>query len=317
MEKHFLASANSCQGFINFFNNINPSKNAFTYILKGGPGTGKSTIMKTIASNYKKRGYDIEYFYCSSDPQSLDGVKIKTKNIAIVDGTAPHVTEATIPGIKEKIINVGEFIKPEIKKYKDTIEKLLIKKKNDFEKAYQTLKSISHLINVEELNTKTSKNICFNLQDKLSLIPQKQTGSERKLFCSFVSNKGIENFYNKNKFKKIEILPFNFFENCKILKDLSKMLLKNNFNYILFMSPLNPNLIEALYIEETKTIIFAFDINKNVLENFKNKTIIQKLSKQAGSYIEKAKYYHKKIENYYVKNMDFDALKNYINSINF
>ena len=59
MEKHFLASANSCNGFINFFNNINPNKNGFTYILKGGPGTGKSTIMKNIAKTYKKRGYDI------------------------------------------------------------------------------------------------------------------------------------------------------------------------------------------------------------------------------------------------------------------
>ena len=185
MEKHFLASANSCNGFINFFDNINSNKNGFTYILKGGPGTGKSTIMKTIANSYKNRGYDIEYFYCSSDPESLDGVKIKIKNIAIVDGTSPHVTEATIPGIKEKIINVGEFIKPEIKKHKASIENLLIKKKQCFEKAYETLKSIYHLISVEKLNIKNLKNKNLNLEEKFSLIPQKQTGSERKLFCSF------------------------------------------------------------------------------------------------------------------------------------
>ena len=58
MEKHFLASANSCNGFLNFFDNINSNKNGFTYILKGGPGTGKSTIMKTIANSYKNRGSD-------------------------------------------------------------------------------------------------------------------------------------------------------------------------------------------------------------------------------------------------------------------
>ena len=133
------------------------------------------------------------------------------------------------------------------------------------------------------------------MQKNQTQIPQKQTGRERKLFCSFVSSKGIENFYNKNKYKKIKLLPFNFFENCKILEELSQMLLKNNFNFISFISPLNPNLIEALYIEETKTIIFAFNINKGILENFENKTTIQKLLKLAGSYIEKAKFYHKKI----------------------
>ena len=156
MDKHFLASANSCKGFINFFDNINPNKNGFTYILKGGPGTGKSTIMKNFAKTYQDKGYDVEYFYCSSDPESLDGVKICKKNFAIVDGTAPHVTEATIPGVKEKIINVGEFIKPEIKKYKKTIENLLIKKKNNFNKAYETLKSIYNLINLERINAKKS-----------------------------------------------------------------------------------------------------------------------------------------------------------------
>ena len=121
MNKHFLASANTCKGFKNNFNSINISSNGFTYILKGGPGTGKSTIMKRFGKSYEDKGYDVEYFYCSSDPESLDGVFIPKKNISIVDGTAPHITEATVPGIKEKIINVGAFIKPSIKKHKKTI----------------------------------------------------------------------------------------------------------------------------------------------------------------------------------------------------
>jgi len=211
------------------------------------------------------------------------------------------------------LINVGEFIKPQIKKHKNTIEKLLIKKKQNFEKAYETLRAISHLINIENITNFKVNNL--NLKEKFSLIPQKHCGSERKLFCSFITKNGIENFYYKNKFKNIEVLPFNFFENALLLENLSKMLKENNFNFISFMSPLNPTLREAIYIEETKTIIYAFNINENLLESFKNKTIIQKLLKQAGSYIERAKYYHKKIEVYYVKNMDFNGLKKHINNI--
>ena len=150
MEKHFLASANSCDGFKNCFSSISPFSNGFTYILKGGPGTGKSTIIKRFAKNYLKKGYSVEYFYCSSDPKSLDGVRIKEKNISIVDGTAPHITEATMPEIKEKIINVGAFISPEIKKYKKVIELNLSKKQKCFDLAYCYLRAIKGLIEVEK-----------------------------------------------------------------------------------------------------------------------------------------------------------------------
>ena len=42
---------------------------------------------------------------------------------------------------------------------------------------------------------------------------------------------------------------------------------------------------------------------------------IKNLLKQAGSYIEKARFYHKKVEVYYIKNMDFESLKKYINKL--
>ena len=78
MKTHkYLASANTSLGFKNCFNSINTTKNAFTYILKGGPGTGKSTLMKKIGKYFEDKGLFVEYFYCSSDANSLDGVRIK------------------------------------------------------------------------------------------------------------------------------------------------------------------------------------------------------------------------------------------------
>lgn len=312
MENHFLASANTCKGFVNCFDHINYSNKAFTYILKGGPGTGKSTIMKNFGKNFQDKGYDVEYFYCSSDIESLDGVRIPKKQIAIVDGTAPHITEATIPGIKEKILNVGAYIKEDIKLNKKSIEKHLNKKNYHFALAYSYLKTAGELFKTEQLLDKSIKKVDFT---KLTNIT-KQTGmgSSRKLFASNLSPNGINFIYNKNNYQKKIILHDSLFSNYQTLEELSNVLKENNYNFICFLSIFDSSLIEAIYIENTNTIIFAIDPDKNILDNFYNKKIMEKLLKLAGQNIAKAKEYHKKVENYYIKYMDFEKLSNYINA---
>lgn len=79
----------------------------YTYILKGGPGTGKSTLMKKVAESFKDK--DISIYRCSSDINSLDAVVVNDKKIIVVDGTAPHVFEASYPGVSQEIINLGSF----------------------------------------------------------------------------------------------------------------------------------------------------------------------------------------------------------------
>lgn len=95
----------------------------YTYILKGGPGTGKSTLMKKIAEEFID--HPVSLYYCSSDTSSLDAVVIEDKKLIIVDGTAPHVFEALYPGASQEIINLGEFWDGnELKKHSDAIHYL-------------------------------------------------------------------------------------------------------------------------------------------------------------------------------------------------
>jgi len=104
--KHFFVCGNTAKGFCNLFNdNIKNLRKIF--ILKGGPGTGKSTLMKKIGTEMEKLQYDVEYIHCSSDPDSLDGVLINKLGVGIVDGTAPHVIEPTAPGAIEEYVNLG------------------------------------------------------------------------------------------------------------------------------------------------------------------------------------------------------------------
>lgn len=104
--KHYFACGNTAKGFHNLFStNIQPLRKLF--ILKGGPGTGKSTLMGKIGRELEELSIDVEYIHCSSDPDSLDGVLAPKLGVGIVDGTAPHVIEPTAPGAIEEYVNLG------------------------------------------------------------------------------------------------------------------------------------------------------------------------------------------------------------------
>jgi len=111
--ENFFAAANTAGGFVCWYDDIfNPRELDFCYIIKGGSGTGKSTLMKKVAAKAEKLGGRCERYYCSSDPTSLDGV-IATlsdgRRIAMLDGTAPHTHDPKYPGAAEAIINLGQY----------------------------------------------------------------------------------------------------------------------------------------------------------------------------------------------------------------
>ena len=123
--KHIFPGGNTSQGFYSYYDNVLKQEKANKmFILKGGPGVGKSTYMKKIGQMMLDKGYDIEFLHCSSDNESLDGVSIPQAGIALIDGTAPHVVDPRNPGAVDEIINLGDFWDEEgIKKNKDFILK--------------------------------------------------------------------------------------------------------------------------------------------------------------------------------------------------
>ena len=107
---HFFLGANSGWGFQSLFDRFCvPEDHHDLLVLKGGPGAGKSTMMRKIGAAMEERGEQVEYLYCSGDPQSLDGVHIPRTKTAIVDGTAPHVVEPRYPGAADRYVNLGRF----------------------------------------------------------------------------------------------------------------------------------------------------------------------------------------------------------------
>ena len=88
---HYFLGANTYSGFYSLYHRFtSPAEGDFLCVIKGGPGGGKSTLMRRLGDAMRARGQQVEYVHCSADPDSLDGVKFPQMHIAYVDGTAPH-----------------------------------------------------------------------------------------------------------------------------------------------------------------------------------------------------------------------------------
>ena len=94
-KRRYFPGANTGRGFIGHFEGIVPpwSEPHYTYVLKGGPGVGKSTLMKKCAAIARANGFTVEEFRCASDPESFDAVRIPQRRLVLLDGTAPHTID--------------------------------------------------------------------------------------------------------------------------------------------------------------------------------------------------------------------------------
>ncbi len=82
-ETRFFIGSNSGRGFFSYFDFFyEPSEMKKVFLLKGGAGNGKSTLMGKIAEAALQKGYHVEKIYCPSDPSSLDAVRIRETGTA-------------------------------------------------------------------------------------------------------------------------------------------------------------------------------------------------------------------------------------------
>ncbi|MCM3164020.1 PRK06851 family protein [Metabacillus litoralis] len=135
---HYYAGGNTAKGFYSLYDSVLQDLQRL-YILKGGPGTGKSSLMKHVGQIMEEKGYDVEYLHCASDNKSIDGVILPNEGLGIVDGTAPHVIEPNAPGVIEEYVNIGvAWDSNKLSQHKEKILTLNQEISKKFNQAYET-----------------------------------------------------------------------------------------------------------------------------------------------------------------------------------
>lgn len=109
MTASYFLGANSRRGFCSLYGDFASAPGDVLHVIKGGPGTGKSGLMRRIAEAAEARGYGTELVLCSGDPDSLDGVYIPALHQAWMDGTAPHIADPAHFGADGDYVDLGRF----------------------------------------------------------------------------------------------------------------------------------------------------------------------------------------------------------------
>ena len=342
----FFLGANSPKGFFAYLDNIySPEQGWFCYIIKGGPGTGKSSLMKKIAKLAIENNINVEILYCSSDPNSLDCVILSDLKKCIIDGTAPHTMEPKFPGVSDTIINFCDFWDyNSLYQYKNEI--LLLSKKNSIfhQRANRYLSACGIIYNNNNKLIRTSihqskiNNFLSNFSKKLfSNNYSNNAFNENIRFLSGITPSGLIRFDEtiSKICKDIYVIDDEYSEISNIIMSkIRKDSLKYGFNITTCYNPLEPtSSIEALIIPKLNTALitssYIFSISPSIVPNkiihtkrfldpkiistkkqyFKfNKKIIKELINEAIDNISKAKSIHDELEEKYIQSMDFNLI---------
>jgi len=196
----FFFGANNKSGYCSLYSKLyNPYETGNHIILKGGPGTGKSTLMKKLATKLYNGGYYVEQGFCSADPNSLDVVLAPEIGFSIFDGTAPHTFDPTMPGVSEHIIDLSvAWDKDYLKKHSEEIGELTKLNKSfhtkvaDFLKVASFFESQSVLLCNRFLDREKLERYVLRLASR-EIPAQKgvEKGKEHTRFLSAVTPDGV------------------------------------------------------------------------------------------------------------------------------
>ncbi len=198
---HYFPGGNTPEGFFSYYHEIlDKNSTGKLAVIKGGPGTGKSTFLKRLGSRLEQEGEPVTYLHCSSDPNSLDGVYLPRHNSAVIDGTAPHLTDPRYPSAYDTVLNFCDLIGPIADGETVANESKLAKR--SFLEGYCYLNGAKALLNL--MQTRSESALLANEVRTFSLDVAKRisqfssNGSRKTAFLSAITADGFRNYLQEN-----------------------------------------------------------------------------------------------------------------------
>ncbi len=338
-ERTLFAAANSGKGFYSFYDQIfNRQEIKRRYIIKGGPGTGKSSFMKEIAKYARGKGLVVEYYRCSSDPESLDGIVIDGR-IAMLDGTSPHTVEPDCAGARDEIVNLGEFWDAELlaNRYNDIVS-ISALKGNCYRKAYRFL---SAAMEVEEINRGlVSPTVQHEKMKKAvrRLMRFIDDGKEFQLFTGLAASVGMKGCVRWSTYegeaKRLYVIDDHYHTGDLFLSYLIDAAREKKCAVRVSYQPIMPSLPDAVLFLESgvcfvlgehggreadarinmKRFVDCDALTAIKTEYRVNQRLYDALLQSAIEALSEAGRYHFDLEQIYISCMDFDSEKKFLRS---
>ena len=260
----FFLGSNTPEGFVSLFDEITGLyKDYVSYVIKGGPGTGKSTLMKKCAAEASLLEPYLERIHCSSDPNSLDAVILPGAKVTIADGTPPHVIEPQFPGAYESVVNFCDcWDEEDLQKNREAVISLSEKVSACHRQCVGLLKAAHSLLQDNFLlamactdgvkATKAADNILEReCKRRRGLLPK-----EHKRFLSAITPKGLlccTDTVNR-LCDRIYVLKDSYGASGTLfMEELRTQLLQRGFEIYTCICPLNPHdKIEHIFVPELR-----------------------------------------------------------------
>lgn len=297
---HFFAGSNTCRGFYGVFDSVfDLSRLNRLFILKGGPGVGKSSLMKRAAQYAEGLGLTVDRCHCSSDPESLDGIIIRSIGVALMDGTSPHSTDPVLPAAADEIINLGTGLDEEkLKVRRKALEALgfEIKKQfnasNLFSAAAESIRTATG-VNAEAHGSGEAES-SFDAGEVFSLCSKKKNapGNARHVFLSALTPEGIVSFLPDTG----DAIP------CGELKDTAFRAMSQGIDCVLCHDPINADRLEYVLLDG-RILLKAKDFDADA----RLCGIYGELIDISVSHLKNAKRLHSELEAPYIEAMDFSV----------
>ncbi|MDR1116751.1 MAG: hypothetical protein LBL09_00710 [Oscillospiraceae bacterium] len=336
----FFLGANSAAGFSSLYDYLIDLETANdVFVIKGGPGSGKSSFMKRAASALIELGAVTEYIPCSSDPDSLDGIVFPELKVAFVDGTSPHVVEPKFPYITDRYLHTGIHCDPEkLTGVKKEIKRAFAAYRGCYPNAYRCTNA-AKLIGDEMFGTVISSGAIEKTLRRTKGVIKREipklaaAASEKKRFLSAISPKGLVflndtvNTLCRKVYELADTYGLSHFMLCRI-KDAA---LEAGHTIYSCYSPLNPEKLEHILIPAlslgfvTSNNITKYEgtpyrrirldayLDPDVLIRNKQRLKFMKKTKlalldEAVNDLKEAKLSHDSLEKLYNPAIDFDGL---------
>ena len=317
MTTQYFPGANTGNGFVSHFSGIVPPWEPphYTYILKGGPGVGKNTLMKKISCLARVNGLTTEEFRCAGDPGSLDAVRIPEKKLVVLDGTDPHVIEPEMPGIEGEILDLGHFLHKEtFARRRQELQLLLDENQSWYDEAYACLGAAATLYRAAVQTAEQAADL-KTIRDFLTeTFPLSAPGGTRKLFLATPTPDGLVDLRHTSDAKNTVFLPGIL--GAVFLKQLHNR--AKGTKHTVFGDFRAPEIPYALYLPDTSTLLCTADGGHGALSEFLTAPMPEfvpfaaeecsRLVSQAMEALHYCKRTHDAIETIYRPYVDYDRV---------